>query len=77
MIWSHQLSIIVGKIFSQKYPDVLFDNNTALTDITKLAHSVGGGGYDDLSFADIELLAWAKIKLYTSLSGLSITENSP
>ncbi|XP_053968450.1 tigger transposable element-derived protein 1-like [Anastrepha ludens] len=39
-----------------KDPDPVIHNNAVFTDITTLAHTIGGDGFDDLSFADIEEL---------------------
>ncbi|XP_054734693.1 tigger transposable element-derived protein 1-like [Anastrepha obliqua] len=39
-----------------KDPDPVIHNNAVFTDIKTLAHTIGGDGFDDLSFADIEEL---------------------
>ncbi|XP_054746093.1 tigger transposable element-derived protein 1-like [Anastrepha obliqua] len=39
-----------------KDPDPVIHNNAVFTDITTLAHTISGDGFDDLSFADIEEL---------------------
>ncbi|XP_054745872.1 tigger transposable element-derived protein 1-like [Anastrepha obliqua] len=39
-----------------KDPDPVIHNNAVFTDITTLAHTIGGDGFDDVSFADIEEL---------------------
>ncbi|XP_054746234.1 jerky protein homolog-like [Anastrepha obliqua] len=55
-----------------KDPDPVIHNNAVFTDITTLAHTIGGDGFDDLSFADIEELLADKSLSENEIIGLTL-----